>query len=172
MIKIGEQSFTRKSDMEDNLAMIRQYAKDEQVIVTNEEGEALDEEQIRDWLNEHDMAIFQVKQVQELERETIASLIEYIDHAQIRIGELVEETNAGIIYQAFVEMIESLQYIESVTQYFGITNVSAERIKILSERALQQIELDNSSYIIDLFEFECLPLLLRIRESLEQWKIN
>jgi hypothetical protein len=172
MIKIAGHIIERKEDIQKTVKEVFDYARNANIIIVDEDDRALSESEILHLVSSNGQCILNVKSVEELEKETRRDILEYIDQASDRINKLLEETDRSTIYSAFSEMIESLLYLQKASHYFGFSLSSDQYLKELSQKALDQMTDDNESYLLDLLEYECQPLLLKMKESLEKWEIN
>jgi hypothetical protein len=171
MIKIDERLFENKQDREESLREIKQYLQQELIVLIGEDGIPLNENQIREQLLNPD-AEFNSKKINGLELEAISEATDYIERAEVGIKELLEEIDLVVIFKSFTDLMEALMYLEQLTRYFSFGIISIEKINAFGEKALVQMEKGNSSYLLDVIEYECLPLLLETKECLQQWKIN
>ncbi|WP_025028332.1 hypothetical protein [Caldalkalibacillus mannanilyticus] len=172
MIVLGSERMEKKKSLEENVEAVFQYLKENHLLIVDEDHIPLMEEVIIQKLAAEESPQFITRSIQEVESETIQSVIEFIDQAEKNIKELADENNKAKIFQAFSDIVETFVELQSLTEYFDVAFPSEEKIKELSKKGLAQMENQNESYLLDLLEYECLPILEELRDQLAERNVN
>lgn len=172
MIIIGDKKLEKKGTLEEDLALIKEYLYSHEVILVNESGESLTEEQIKESLMASGTSTFFVKSIKELEEETLEDIVPFLNSIEQRIQEIVNDHDETItvqtIIQDFVDINSTLIELEKVDNYFSLGVIDGARLEGLSKKALDQVEQGNFDYIKDLLEYEYQPLLSQLSYALER----
>ncbi|WP_339060492.1 hypothetical protein [Tepidibacillus marianensis] len=147
---------------------IKKYLRENNLIIVDQSENPFSFEEIESMILNETEPIFYVKYIVDLEKETIKDTIEYINNAEKRIHDIIEENNQVSIVQAFVKLMEALVSLEKIMSHFGSETLTSSWIQTISEKALSQIEKENYSYLVDLLEYEIMPKLVELKEALLQ----
>jgi hypothetical protein len=172
MIKVGEKLFEKKSNILENLETIKEYLSEQHLIIVDKHHKPLDEEEILEFLVDEN-PVFLVKEIYKLEKETIEENIFFINQIKKTIEELISDPKeASQVYKVFIDIIEVLTHLERIGSYFTIEVISKSNIETISIKGLEQMELYNDSYILELIEYECLPMLISFKNKLEERELS
>jgi hypothetical protein len=171
MIKVGDKILQKKPNIDDNFKILKEYLNLNKLIVVNKEGEPLNDQAILSCLSSED-SHFHVKQVNVLEQETIIETLQFTSRVEQTIKDTLDNHEEVAVFQTFIEIIEALTHLEKVAMYFSIEDINSTKIKELSKKGLQQMEQKNESYILELIEYECLPMVTSFSETLEERKLH
>jgi vacuolar-type H+-ATPase subunit I/STV1 len=155
--------------VQETLDNIFEFIRKQQLVIVDEQSQPMSEENILSQLQTVDVR-FQAVPIDNLEQNTIETTLDYLNHATGLIAELIQTDDTQLLYRSFADFIESLLQLSQLADYFGLPDVSTEKVHSLSNRALAQMQLDNDSYIRDLLEYEGLPMLEGFMRSLEERK--
>lgn len=169
MVFINKQSVQMGSTAQETLDNIYKVTREQEIVIIDEHGQPMDKERILHMLQTVDTR-FQAVPVNELERDAIESTLNYLDNAVRQIPALVETDDIQYLFREFADFIEALLHLNRLGDYFGIKDISGEKVSSLANRALAQIQLNNDSYIRELLEYECLPLIEDFQRSLYERK--
>lgn len=166
MIKLGSQFTIERSTAEEEFKLIMNYLADHQLVIVNIEEVPLRDEEVLNSLLEKEVIHFSLKSVADLELDTVRNVLQYIETAEYHISLLDEEADNKVIFQAFVDVMEALDYFSSLSDYLKLNAVNSEKLHNISLKGLQQMEQENEEYILELLQYECLPMLMELRTEL------
>jgi hypothetical protein len=170
MIKIGNQTFERKNTLKETWKNIQNYLHENQLILVDEQGIALNENQIIAKLTTETVCEFYTKEVKELERETIDEVICYIGQVEGKVEELLESDQREILTQSFVDLMEALLEISTLCRYFHLDVLTEEKVRDLFQKALPRVEQRDEQYMLDVIEYEMIPMMVSVKQALTERK--
>jgi hypothetical protein len=170
MIKVGNQTFERKNTLEETWKDIQAYLHDHQLILVDEQGIALNENQIIAKLATEAVCEFYTKEVKELEQETIDEVVCYIDQVEGKVEELLESDQRETLTQSFVDLMEALLEMSTLCRYFQLDVLTEEKVRDLLQKALPRMEQGDEQYMLDVIEYEIIPMMVSVKQALTERK--
>lgn len=165
MIKIMNQFFKRKDTLEETWKDIKEFLHNNQVIVVDSNGVALSENQIIEKLTTETNFEFFTKNVFELEKETISEVIRYIDQVEVNVATVLESNDIESLIQSFADLMEALLEITSLCEYFQVDELNGEKVHSLLQKALPRVDQKDEQYMLDVIEYEIIPIMQSVREA-------
>lgn len=154
------------SEKKDKLVLfqeVKSYLVKHKLIIINGENEPLSEEEIQNKL-------FNMEETLKLTAITISKLLyefkgelsNYIVKIENYIEDTRENENYHSVAESFIQVIEALLQFKVVSNYLHKEIISEHHIQTISQKALNQAEIGNNIYLLDLLEYELLPLLQKL----------
>lgn len=165
MYTVGKQKFI--GDKSENiLNQIQTHLYQNQLVITDNKGTPLEENEILNIISTHSTYCFNTTSISDIENGFISEIIDYIKKVENHFTQLSMSNDNGHIINIFIDLINSLIEIESTVGYFGIDFLNVEQIKEIANKALSRIEKGDIEYILDLMEYEIIPTLLNFESKL------
>lgn len=160
MIYVNDMLVTEKTTMELAEKDLKKYLATEKMIVIGADKELLTEQEIKQCLINFPTtikltAISSTQILMDFKEELhtyILRVEEYIDTAR-------DTEDFQSILNSFIQLTEALLEFEAVANFLGKELIDQQEIQVVSEKALTQAEEGNTEYILDLMEYELLPIL-------------
>jgi hypothetical protein len=168
MIYINGTKIQRQSSLEDTFNSIIMFLSNENSVIVNEHGVALSNNEILNILANQAEVHFQTKKISEIEKETLEELQNYVENAELEIEKLRENGNLGEIVQAFQDIVEALFYFSKLQDFYQLTIINLNHVHKLTEKSFNQVKEANSDYLLDVIEFELLPMIESLKEAIEE----
>ncbi|WP_199616755.1 hypothetical protein [Paenibacillus alkalitolerans] len=143
--------------------------REQQWVIVDEEGQPMSQEKVMHHLENKD-ANLQAIAVSELESETVQTTLEFLEDAILQLQGLIQTEEVSVLYRSFSDLMESLLHLAHLGEYFNIDDIKEEQVELLANRVLTQIESNNDSYLREVLEYECIPMLENFKKSLEERK--
>ena len=164
MYIVGDLSI--KGDLKTVFNKIMKYLKENQLLITDEQGTPLNEVEISEILKSNNSYHFRTSKISIIEDDFIKNTIDYINKAETLYKEIAEAENEGLIIQAFIDLTNSLAEIQKVSGYFNIHIISIEQINNLASMALEKVQQGDIEFVNDIIEYEILPQLVDFKTKL------
>jgi len=138
----------------------------EKLVVTKEDNHPMNEEELNTVLMNIDekvqlTAVHSSVLVREFKQE--------LQNYNLRIEEYIDDTRQSedfsTVTTSFVEVTEALLEFSAVSTFLQKELIDQEQIQELTGKALQQLEVGNTEYLLDLLEYEILPILYHFVEE-------
>ncbi|MCK1995974.1 hypothetical protein MPH47_01820 [Psychrobacillus psychrodurans] len=160
MLFINDFLVSEEKDKQVLLQDVKSYLTKQKLILINEKHEPMSEEEIKEKL--YSMAgtlKLTATLISVILFEFKEELHNYIVKVQTYIEEIRENENYNSVTDSFIQVTEALLQFKAVSNYLHKELISEQSIQSISEKALNQAELGNNEYILDLLEFELLPII-------------
>jgi ERCC4-related helicase len=168
MIYINRTKMPRQNSLEDTFYSIKKFLLNENSIIVNEHGAALSDNDILNILANQTEIHFQTKKVSEIEKETLEELQNYVEKAEIEIERLRENDNMNEIVQAFQDIVEAIFYFSKLQNYYQLTIIDMNQIQELTQKSFDRMKESNTDYLLDVIEFEFLPMIKSLKDAIEE----
>jgi hypothetical protein len=167
MIKINDREFKNESVIE-IIDSINDYLKEEKLILINNEGMPLCNKEVNTILANNTDFNFIATSLAFFEEETIKETLSYVKkviHEVNRIINLDLEVNLLSVITDLLEGIEDLKILE---RNYEIINFEILDVQKISLEILSEYQSGNENYILDVLEFELLPLYTNLEVLLKE----
>jgi hypothetical protein len=168
MIYINGTKIPRQNSLEDTLNLIKKLLLEDKSIIVNEHGAALSDNDILNMLENQTEVHFQTKKVSEIEKETLEELQNYIEIAEFEIEKLRENDDMNKTVQAFQNIVETLFYFSKLQNYYQLSIIDLNHVHELTEKSYDRVKELNTDYLLDVIEFEFLPMILSLKDAIEE----
>jgi hypothetical protein len=168
MIYINGTIIPKQNSLEDTFNSIKKFLLDEKSIIVNEHGAALSDNDILNMLANQSEIHFQTKKVSEIEKETLEELQNYVEKAEIEIEKLRENDSMNETVQAFQDIVEAIFYFSKLQNYYHLTIINMDHIQKLTQKSYDRMKESNTDYLLDVIEFEFLPMIKSLKEAIEE----
>lgn len=162
MIYVNDVFVTAEATYELAEVALKSYLATEKLVIVGPNKELVTEQEIEQILMNltakvNLTAICSSEILKEFKEELhsyILKVEEYIEVAR-------EAENFSTTMTSFVQVLEALIEFEVVANFLQKKLIDSEQINVISTKALKQAEEKNTEYILDLLEYELLPMLHR-----------
>jgi hypothetical protein len=168
MIFINRTTIPRHKSHEDTLNEIKKLLVTENCIIVNEHGAPLSDNDILHLITTQREIHFQTKNISDIERETLQELQHYLENAETEIEQLRENENVGEIVQAFQDIVEALFYFSKLQDYYQLSIIDLNQVQKLTQKSYDRMKESNTTYLMDVIEFELLPMIELLKEAIEE----
>jgi len=160
MIYVNDILVTEEATLELAEKALKVYLATEKLVVTGPNEELLSEQEIEQVLVKFPatiklVAIGSSKLLMDFKEE----LHTYILKVKAYIETARETEDFSSMMTSFIQVTEALIEFEAVANFLGKKLIDQEQIQTISIKALEQAEEGNIDYILDLMEYELLPIL-------------
>ncbi|MBE1555014.1 hypothetical protein [Sporosarcina limicola] len=160
MIYVNELLVTEEKSRETAVQLVTEYLATKKLVLISGNNEILNEEEIRLLITEQP-AVLKLTALHS--NEVLRDFKEELHNYIVKIEEYVEDTreseNFTSAMNSFVQVAEALLEFEAVANYLRKKLINHQQIQAISTKALSQAEEGDSEYILDLIEYELLPIL-------------
>lgn len=169
MIYINKILVTKGTNRIEVSQAVNTYLLDNKLVLVNNEGETLSEKEINELFfdsisNQHLQAISTLTLLTDFKME----LDLYIHKVQEFIDDKRDSGNLSIVSVGFIQLIESTTNFSVVSSFIQKDLIDEVTIKELTKKAFEQAELGNVEYILDLMEYELLPILHDLLNEIQE----
>ncbi|MFJ8246268.1 hypothetical protein [Peribacillus asahii] len=160
MIYINEDLVTQEIDPIKIKKAVKSYLHRENLVLIDKCGESLDEKEISELLfNSAGDIYLKAIDTSVLLNEFGKELNLYIKRVEQYIEDIRDSEDFSTVNSSFVQVIESILEFSKVETFLSKNLIDELAIKDLTEKAFIQVEKGNNEYILDLMEYELLPVL-------------
>ncbi|WP_339210968.1 hypothetical protein NSQ41_03055 [Aeribacillus sp. FSL K6-8210] len=170
MIFVNDQLVVQDTTLEEALTKIKEYLWKHHLIIINNENVPLTDSQLEEVIkqNENQQVFFKAIKIKELLFEIYSELNDYVDKIEQYIDNIRDEENYSSVQEAFANVVEALIEFSNTQKYLDINVIDPKRLEEFSLKALRQTQLGNVEYVLDLMEYELVPLFKRLLKQLEE----
>ncbi|MET3697648.1 hypothetical protein SAMN05877753_106246 [Bacillus oleivorans] len=166
MFIINKEKFSSKNGIDNLLKEIKFYLHENQLVLTNSKGVPLTEEEIENIISSNPSYKFDSISVSELETEIVNDMVDYIKRVEKNFSEISQSNNNEKIINSYIELINSMIEIVKVAEHFDIEFLTPEQINEITNKSISRIEKGDIEFIIDVMEYELIPMLFDFKENL------
>lgn len=160
MIYINDVFVTESKNPTEREQLLRKHLQEEEVILVDEKNVPLDINKIGDFLldvtNTHYLKAIKTSFVLQ---EFKVELQQYIEKVENYIEQLRDNENYTTITEGFTQVVEALIEFDKVAAYLQKETIDQDMLREISVKAITQAEMKNFQYVLDLMEYELLPLI-------------
>ncbi|WNF22611.1 hypothetical protein [Mesobacillus jeotgali] len=171
MIYINEVPVAGDLNLELLKREIKAYLHKEKLVLIDQSGNILSENKVNSLLEssiEKDQLFLQGVKTNLLLRDFKDELILYIKKVEDYIENVRDTEDFSTVKDSFVQIIESVLEFTSVSDFLQKDLIGQDTVKELAQKAFAQAESGNDVYILDLIEYELLPLLNHFSEGIQE----
>ncbi|MCL6478380.1 MAG: hypothetical protein K6T65_08180 [Peptococcaceae bacterium] len=169
MIKIGDKLFAKEPTIDETLRVLRDYLNKNGIILVDEFDVPYSEEQIINLLG-NEQVEFNTKSIVQLEKETVAETLEYIDRVERKMNEIINCDDPVFVFKWFPEIVSAFIELEKISNYFNSDIISLKKIEVFAQKGLSQIKEQNDSYLREIIEYEFITMISDFKKFLIRGK--
>lgn len=170
MIYVNDVLVTEEENQKIAEKMLKMYLTTEKLVLIREDNEIVDEQEIGTILINRP-AIVKLKAIR-----TSALLRDFKEELQnyiLRVEEYVEATRESedfsMVMTSFVQVTEGILEFSAVAKFLQKDLIDQQQIHEITKKALQQAEAGNNEYLLDLLEYELIPMIYHfLSETIEE----
>lgn len=148
---------------------LKSYLNSNHLILVNKENVPLMEDEIIKKLEQNVQEYhFNAIHSKELLTNFCEELRMYFEKLEAFIETAREEEQYDTVNTAFINVIEALMEFMIVQRFIDKTIYQASDLENLSTKALQQAQIGNNEYVLDLIEYEVFPLVEQLLKEIEE----
>lgn len=160
MIYVNDVLVTNEETLELAEKALKDFLATEKLVVTGQNEELLTEQEIKQILVNLPTTIkFTAISSSKVLLDFKEELNTYILKVEAYIDTTRETEDFSSTMASFVEVTEALLEFEVVANFLDKKLIDREQIQTISKKALEQAEEGNADYLLDLIEYELLPIL-------------
>ncbi|WP_102273793.1 hypothetical protein [Cytobacillus massiliigabonensis] len=160
MIFINDELVTNETDPIEVEQIVKKYLVREKLVLVDKEGQPLGPEEqaelLSETLSDH---YFEAVHTSILLRDFRAELQLYIKKVDEYIENTRDKEDFSTVNVSFVQVIEALMEFSSVSTFLHKDLMDPIVLTSITEKAFKQMEMGNLEYLLDLMEYELLPVL-------------
>jgi hypothetical protein len=169
MIFVNDQLVAHEGTHEMLFTELKNYLKLNQLVIINENNDPLyDEEVFALIANNKDECRLQAIYVNQLLSDLCLELTNYIKKIEDYVEKARDTGNLSSVHEAFVDVMEGLIEFSKIQDYIQTSVIDSAYLEKISLKALQQAQLGNDEYVLDLIEYEITPIFEELLESIEE----
>lgn len=160
MIYVNDVLVTEEKTLELAEKALKVYLATEKLVLTGQNEELLTEKEIEQMLVNLSTTI---KLTATGSSKILMDFKEELHTYMLKVEAYIETTREtedySSIMASFVQVTEALLEFEAVANFLEKNLIDQEQIQTISIKALEQAEEGNTEYLLDLMEYELLPIL-------------
>lgn len=165
---IKDQKFYLTDGVETLLKEINGFLNKQKIVITDENGNPIEEDIIISIILNYREYQFITKPVSVIENEFAEEVIQYVEKVNNNYPTLFQSMNKDIVINSFIELVNSILEIGKTAQYFELDFIPTNEVNELTNVALQRLELGDADYISDMVEYEIIPSLNDFKDKLKE----
>ncbi|MER2076732.1 hypothetical protein [Psychrobacillus psychrotolerans] len=160
MLYVNDYLVTEEIELELVGQQLKEYLLKEKLIIIKSNQEPMSQDELATLLKSNE-AEFRLVAMHTsiLLREFKEELESYIQKVETYIEDMRESEIFSDVLNGFVQVIEALLEFTSVEKFLQKSLVNQQQVNELSTKALTRAEEGNLEYVLDVLEYEVLPLL-------------
>jgi len=160
MLFINDILVTEEDDIQVVEKSVKSYLTEQKLVIMNEDNHPMNEEELQDNIANYSGTLkLTAITTSMLLREFKGELHNYILKVEDYIGDTRETEDFSTVSISFIQATEALLEFEVVAEFLQKKLINQQTIQDISRKALEQAKIGNSEYILDLLEYELLPIL-------------
>lgn len=166
MYIINGKVFTRNDGINTLMKEIKTYLHDNQLVLTNDTGIPLVEEEITNIISTNPTYTFDSVSVSKIEVDFVNEISSFVVKVEKQFNQLTSVNDKGLIINGFIEFTNSLIEIERAAQYFDINFIKFDQINEIASKVVSRVESNDLDFVLDIMEYELIPILQNFKERL------
>lgn len=160
MIYVNGYVVTEENDFDTAAELLKNFLFAEKLIVVKEDKEPMSQHELTAILKSgtKEIKLSAIKSSLLL-REFKEELHTYILQVEQYVEKIRETENLSTVMNSFVQVTEALIEFSAVEEFLQKKLVQQNQLNDISRKALEQAEVGNNEYVLDLLEYELLPIL-------------
>lgn len=146
---------------------LEEYIKINNLVIVDENDVPLGRDEVFALIKKSEKCYLKAVQTNQLLSDFYMELNSYIDKVESYVDRVREnERNLHSIPTAFINIMEALIEFSRIHSYVQTNIIDLEFLEEISLKSLQQVQHGNLDYILDLIDYEIVPLLKDLRDSI------
>jgi hypothetical protein len=171
MIKINNQEFKNESVIE-VIKSINEYLKEEKLILVNNEGIPLCNEKVNNILANNTDVNFIATSFAFFEKETIKETLSYVKKVIDEVNKIINLDLKVNLLSVITDLLEGIEDLIIIEKNYYIKNFEKLDVQKISLEILSEYESGNENHILDILEFELLPLYIKLEALLKERELQ
>jgi hypothetical protein len=169
MIFVNGQLVAHEGTDEFLFTELKNYLKLNQLVIVSENITPLNDEEVFALIaNNKDECHFQAIYANQLLSDLFLELTNYIEKIEVYVERIRDEGNLSSVHEAFVNVMEALIEFSKVQDYIQANVIDPTFLEKISFKALQQAQVGNDEYVLDLIEYEITPVFKELLELIKE----
>ncbi|WP_427138358.1 hypothetical protein [Psychrobacillus psychrodurans] len=160
MLYVNDYLVTEENELEIVAQQLKDYLFKEKLIIVREDQVPVTQEELASLLQTNAPEIRLVAMYTTvLLREFKEELENYIQKVEVYIEDMRETENFSDVLNGFVQTTEALLEFSVVQEFLQKSLVNQQQVNDISTKTLARAEEGNLEYVLDILEYEVLPIL-------------
>jgi hypothetical protein len=169
MIFVNGQLVVDDGTCETAFTKLKDYLILNKLIVVDESNNPLNDEEILALIEKNtDECYVQAIDANQLLLDLCFELASYIEKIENYVERTRDEGNLSSVHEAFINVMEALIEFSKVQDYIQANVIDPTYLEKISLKALQQAQLGNDEYVLDLIEYEITPIFKDLLKLIEE----
>ncbi|TQR17378.1 hypothetical protein [Psychrobacillus vulpis] len=160
MIFVNDVLVSKEENKDKANEILKSYLTTEKLILVNEHNELISNEEIEELLSKRAEVVKLVAiRISTLVRDFKEELHNYILEVEDYIENTRDCEDFSDTLSSFIQVTEALLQFSKVEDFLQKELINQQHLLEISEKSIQQAEVGNNEYVLDLIEYELLPIL-------------
>jgi hypothetical protein len=171
MIKINDREFKNESVIE-LIESINDYLKEKKLILINNEGMPICNEEVNTILVNNTDFNFIATSLAFFEEETIKETLSYVKKVIHEVNKIINLDLEVNLLSVITDLLEGIEDLKIFEKNFEIINFEIIDVQKISLEILSEYQSGNENHILDVLEFELLPLYINLEALLKERELQ
>lgn len=171
MIKINNHEFKNENAIE-LIESINDYLKEKKLILVNKDGIPLCNEEVNTILANYKEFNFIAKSLVFFKEETRKETLIYVKKVIDTVGKIVNLDLKVNLLSVISDLLEGIEDLILFEKSNSIKNFEVLNVQKISLQILSEYQSGNENYILDVLEFELLPLYINLEALLKERELQ
>lgn len=168
MIYVNNIDITSENEL-DIISTIKAFLTKEKMILVNEENLPIDNKDLEEIvLNMEENLFLNAIHTNSIIRDFVVELKEYVSKVEEYVENVRDTEDFSTVTDSFINITEALLEFSTVAIFLQKELVDQIQLKELTNRSLIGAESGNLEYVLDIIEYELLPILHRILNEINE----
>lgn len=171
MIKINNHEFKNENAIK-LIESINDYLKEKKLILVNKDGIPLCNEEVNTILANNKEFNFIAKSLTFFKEETTKETLIYVKKVIDTVGKIVNLDLKVNLLSVISDLLEGTEDLILFEKNHSIKNFEVLNVQKISLQILSEYQTGNENYILDVLEFELLPLYINLEALLKERELQ
>lgn len=171
LIKINNQEFKNENVME-LIESINNYLKKEKLILLNNERMPFSNEEVNTILANNTDFNFIATSLVFFEKETSKETLSYVRKVIHEVNKIINLELEVNLLSVITDLLEGIEDLIIFEKNYEIINFEKLDVHKISLEILSEYQSGNENYILDVLEFELLPLYIKLEALLKERELQ
>lgn len=169
MIFVNGQIIASEGTNDMLFAKLKEYVKINHLVIVDENDVPIGREEIFTLIEKNENCYLKAVPTSQLLSDFYMELNNYIDKVESYV-EAVRDNEGDLhsVHTAFINIMEALMEFAKVQSYVQTNVIDFEFLEEISSKAFQQAQHGNLDYILDLIDYEIIPVLKDLQELIKE----
>ncbi|MBP2241984.1 hypothetical protein J2Z40_002557 [Cytobacillus eiseniae] len=169
MIYINDQLIVEDTSQSDSSIIVKKYLHKNRLVLVNNDGQPMSDEELNTFLSH-------LNGVQKLKAVSISNLLRdlkqelqlYIKKVEAYIENIRDNEDFSSVNTGFAQVMEGILEFSVVASFLQKDLIDPSYMQQLSEKAFARAETGEDEYVLDIIEYELLPILNRLYDEINE----